>query len=1454
LDLSPIFPAFLFNLACSPLVAAERAACLRAPTNQLSLSLSARFLMLWWVVLAMVGRAAPLPDPADDRIPFTARELTQGYRDQLILARPHPSRRAAADAEEAREGTRVRERFPRFRDLRIIEVDASESTEDALARLQATGRYEFVEPDYIRQVAAEPTDPLFANGTLWALRNTGISGGVAGADIQAPAAWELLNQAPNVIVAVIDTGVNTNHQDLAGNLWQNPAPTFGDVRGARFIGSVQNGDVLDDNGHGTHVAGTIGAAGNNGVGSTGVAWRVQLMPVKVFPASGYGANSDIVRGVNYAVAHGAHIINASYGETGSSGFTQSSAELAAINGARAAGVIFVAAAGNSALNLDVTRVYPASHGVDNMVTVGATTRRDELALYSNYGSGVDLFAPGSEIVSLSHNSNTGTATKSGTSMAAPHVAGALALLKARFPNDNYRALINRLLRGVDRQARYVGKAQSGGRLNLFRALSTESNLPFNDRFADRPRLAGDNLRLRASNLGATAELGEPAHAGVAPTSSVWWEWSPASSGAVTIDTSGSEQDTVLAVYTNGTASPPASPADLVLVAANDNDPDGVQPTSRLTFAATAGVTYQIAISTGVGTSGLILLNVNTRPGNDQFSGAARVEGVSARTGGYNANCTLESGEPRILGHTGGNSLWYRWTAPRAGRFQVSAISPEFDPVLAVYTGSAVNALTLVTANDNAGVVAGHTGSLCTIQASAGTTYFIKVDSKNAADAGQFTLSLVDSLWQGVTGNNVTGAPAIGNDGTVYVGSTDRSIYAYLPNGVLRWVSPTGGLIDTCSPAIALDGTVYIGSNDGILYAFAATGEPRWTHPFGSSAPVSNSPALATDGTIYVKAGDGYLYALDPSNGAQKWRRNLNAPATYASPVIAPDGTIYQGSEDGNLYALNPDGTIKWTYTGDNDIYTAPAIDGVGNLYFAVLNTGKLFSITSAGQLRWTYAGASLGASSSPALSADGATVYYGGYDQKLHAVQADNGLRRWTYPLGNEVRASSPAVDANGVIYIGCYDAQLHAINPDGTLKRTYATGDWIRSSPAIYGQSLYVGSNDGKVYAFDIGANPSTGPWPQYRNNVRRTGRATVLEPLAIVAAPQPQSIRLGEALTLTVGATGEKPLTYVWRKDGALLSAATGATYTVTQATVTDAGSYTVTIRGAQGSVTSVPVLVSVDASVKGRLINVSVRAGAGSGEQILTIGFVVVGASPKPLLLRGIGPTLTKFGVASPVADPQLQLRSETDVIASNNDWAGASILAETSARVGAFALDPASKDAALTRTVGAGAYYLQVTSESPSSGIALAEVYDTEVTPAIFPPPPPGSRLVNLSARAQVNGGEDILVAGFALSGTVPKQLLIRGIGPALAGYGIAGPLGNPVLELYRDQTKIAENDDWGGGATLAQAFKSVAAFDLTDPASRDAALLVTLEPGTYTAQIKGLNGATGIALIELYEML
>jgi hypothetical protein len=261
---------------------------------------------------------------------------------------------------------------------------------------------------------------------------------------------------------------------------------------------------------------------------------------------------------------------------------------------------------------------------------------------------------------------------------------------------------------------------------------------------------------------------------------------------------------------------------------------------------------------------------------------------------------------------------------------------------------------------------------------------------------------------------------------------------------------------------------------------------------------------------------------------------------------------------------------------------------------------------------------------------------------------------------------------------------------------------------------------------------------------------------------------------------------------------------------------------------------------AGVTARLSNLSVRAAMGAG-QTLTVGFVVSGGN-RPLLVRGVGPTLASFGVTGAMADPRIELYNGQTVVTQNDNWANNATLSATAASLGAFALLPNSLDAALQQDVD-GSRTVQL--KGTGAGVALVELYDAGSGNA--------SRLINVSALNQVGTGENILIFGFVINGTGTKRLLIRGVGPTLATtFGINGALANPRFELFRtgSNTAIASNDDWD--ASLASTFTAVGAFPLT-AGSRDAALVTSLAPDAYTVQVSGVNNGTGQALVEIYEV-
>lgn len=301
--------------------------------------------------------------------------------------------------------------------------------------------------------------------------------------VGAIAAWDIQKGSKDVVVAVIDTGVDYNHPDLAFNMWRNPnteeiLKTGIDSSGSNISGDIVGWDFIhddnlpyDDNMHGTHCAGIIGAVGNNGEGVSGVAQRVSIMAVKFLDSAGSGDIGDAIAAIDYAVSRGAKILSNSWGGEGGTG-AEAKALKEVIERSKQAGALFVAAAGNSSSNNDVRPVIPASIKVDNIIAVASTDSQDNMSFFSNYGpASVHIGAPGSGVYSTTPGGTY--RSLSGTSMAAPHVAGAAALVWAQFPEATYSEIKKRLINSGDSIESLTGKTISGKRLNVFNALQDE---------------------------------------------------------------------------------------------------------------------------------------------------------------------------------------------------------------------------------------------------------------------------------------------------------------------------------------------------------------------------------------------------------------------------------------------------------------------------------------------------------------------------------------------------------------------------------------------------------------------------------------------------------------------------------------------------------------------------------------------------------------------------------------------------------------------------------------------------------------------------------------------------------------------------------------------------------------------------------------------------------------------
>ena len=386
--------------------------------------------------------------------------------DEVIVQYKPQSPRSRRDAIVARRGARV---LRRLDDIERLRLPAGAAVDAEIAALEADPDVEAAQPNFIREVTLVPNDPYWTSNDLWGLLK-----------IHAPSAWTISTGSQQVVVANIDTGVNYTHPDLAQNMWRNPGEIVAngiddDANG--YVDDVYgidpyNGDSdpMDDHSHGTHTAGTIGAVGNNGVGVAGVNWNVRILACKAFNASGSGTDSAAIECFKYITALKNKGINIrvssnSWGSTRQTGVP--SLMKNAIDAAAAAGILNVFAAGNSSANNDTTPFDPASIDSPGTVSVAASDSLDSLASFSNYGAtSVDIAAPGVSIVSTGI---TDYVTKSGTSMATPHVAGVAALVSGLKPTLTPAGIRTLIMNSADPLSNWSGIVASGGRLNAYLA-------------------------------------------------------------------------------------------------------------------------------------------------------------------------------------------------------------------------------------------------------------------------------------------------------------------------------------------------------------------------------------------------------------------------------------------------------------------------------------------------------------------------------------------------------------------------------------------------------------------------------------------------------------------------------------------------------------------------------------------------------------------------------------------------------------------------------------------------------------------------------------------------------------------------------------------------------------------------------------------------------------------------
>lgn len=425
--------------------------------------------------------------PAESkRVAFYSDSDTALARPELLVRFKPGVSLAAKERITAEFNDRIEDRIGSVPGLVSIDDLDDLDPEATAAAYRKLPDVEYAEPNYELSLDhagggfkhRHPDDPRFMQ--QWGLANDGTNGGKEGADISAMRAWATSIGDQKVIVAVLDSGVDYTHEDLRNNMWVRPADLgpyqdreLGVIDDVHGFNAVENsGDPMDDNGHGTHCAGIIGAEGGNGIGVAGVNWKVEIMPLKFMNAGGFGTTKDAIEAINYVIKRkrdgvNVRVISASWGSR-----MRSRALEDVIRSAQEAGILFVAASGNASVDNDRAPHYPASFKLDNVISVAALTKTDELAAFSNYGPrSVHVAAPGVGILSTWLGQDY--EEKSGTSMATPFVAGVAALVIANNPDIKLPELRSVLLRSVDPVPALAGRIASGGRINAARALAGE---------------------------------------------------------------------------------------------------------------------------------------------------------------------------------------------------------------------------------------------------------------------------------------------------------------------------------------------------------------------------------------------------------------------------------------------------------------------------------------------------------------------------------------------------------------------------------------------------------------------------------------------------------------------------------------------------------------------------------------------------------------------------------------------------------------------------------------------------------------------------------------------------------------------------------------------------------------------------------------------------------------------
>ena len=1193
-----------------------------------------------------------------------------------------------------------------------------------------------VSKDHLHFQSAIPSD--YSAALLWHLDQ-----------VNATEAWDLETGSEEKVVAIIDTGASIDHPDLVDNIFVNPFEIPGnglDDDNNGFVDDINGWDFVDDDpnpndvtGHGTHVSGIAGARGDNGIGGSGVGLNIKVLPLKVGDSGGLSSSAiaESLRYVSKLWNLGVKVVatNNSYGSTAPNDIARSE-----IQNHENLGIVFVAAAGNSGEDIDApgNSQFPAGFPESNVISVANSTQGDELSSGTNYGQeSVDLAAPGQEIYSTSNNDDYEFLT--GTSMASPMVAGAVALLASREPDLNGAELKARILETVTPVESMEGKTVTGGRLDLLAALNPE----LKDFKVETPSHPGHLILLPDAQIPVEVEV-------------------------LTLED-----------------------ADLsaeVLDAA-----DGIEILERL-----EGYVFNFS-----------------RVGSFRVRIAASKSGV-----------VREIFKQFVVGAADDvkDGLIHSWEMEGSGSSLVDSAGSgngQFQGVnrVAAPLGKGLN----------------FTGSSSRVQFEAQATSVVTISAFVKSD------NLLSSPHPRIVNMpdyylyfSTRGAPSIpdGNANTLKFYSNRDSefgVWNSLPETVI---------------------------------------EGEWLHVLASydSNEISNTPSLYINGeeqTVRVQrlpvgaqtlgGGEGFLG--DRDTGDRAWDGQMDEVRVYNRVLGSREVSTLSAR-----YAI-----AYWNQFSISESMEAGSADRV------TLELRSNAGEVPTGDYEWSLVeeidGLELGENGSSSLEILASEKVNTQIRLKVNGVM---GARYFLYNLlldPPEVSSGvyTGATDSGGTVWIEVGEDErsgyITVLDTDRGFSRSRepivinAFGEFSTSSEL---DQIISGEIDGGIVGNISGIDIQFAGEPKQEP-------ASVSDTEGFFEGGLVG--KAGESIELRVLPDGG---VFVWLNGGELdLARGTldpeGAFSIESESGASIQGTVVGEAHSIEGTVTrsletAALHLKNEDRVSENRYVNLSTRGIASTGERTLIGGFVLTGEGPRQVLIRGLGPELASRGVSSFVDDPALKIFSGSEIIAENDDWetnGNLEALVEFSERVGASGLSSGSNDAAYLGTLEPGLYTVFLESDS-LEGEGLFEIFDSASEPE--------RALFNVSTRGYVEGQSIPLIAGFVVTGSEPKKVLIRAVGPGLATFGVNAILEDPVITIYEGGQPIASNDDWsvasapfiegrsvqGPARFLMSAFGDAGAFPL-DLGSRDAASLIWLEPGLYTVILNGGNDSAGIGLIEVYEV-